>query len=133
MIPLIETSLLLTPGQHIDVNTLRGGYQVHRFLLSTSWQNSITESSIEFRGLDAQASGTFHQIENLEVYLDDLSQQSAVADISSRVYVKRWGVYRNVHSRLYVVVGVDFRNSETSISQYSLIRVSFNFKTILQP
>ena len=131
-VPILETLMLLTPGTHFAENTLREGYQVHRFEFNTAWQNNITESSIELRGVHPQATGTFHQIENLEVCLDDLSQLTGSSEIASRIYIKRWSVYRNLHSRLYVVLAVDFRNNETNLSQYSLIRLSFNFKTILE-
>ena len=133
VIPRLESSVLLTPGQHIDSNVLRPGYNIHRYELNSAWSNTISESSIELRGSNPQPPGTFYHVENIEVCLDHLSSTGSIPDIASRIYIKRWGVYRNVHSRLYVVLGVDFLNNETSIAQYSKVRLSFNFKTILEP
>ena len=73
VIPRLESSILLTPGQHLDQNTLREGFNIHQFELITAWGTNITETSIELRGINAQSAATFHHIENLEVCLDHLS------------------------------------------------------------
>ena len=121
----------ITPGQHPQAFSLHDGYQVHRFQLGVAWSNTVTESTIELRVMDPQPAGTFHTVQNMEVTLDDLSQIIPVTAVESRVYIKRWGVYRNHHSKIWIVLGVDFRNNETSLLQGSILRISFNFNRLL--
>ena len=121
----------ITPGQHHQAISLHEGYQVHRFQIGVAWSNTVAESTIELRGNDPQPAGTYHSVQNLEVTLDDLSQILPVTAVESRVYIKRWGVYRNHHSKIWIVLGVDFRNNETSLLQGSILRISFNFNRLL--
>jgi hypothetical protein len=121
----------ITPGQHHSAFSLHEGYQVHRFQLSVAWASTVDETTMELRGNDPQPFGVYHSVQNIEVTLDDLSQIIPVTAVESRIYIKRWGVYRNVHSKIWIVLGVDFRNNELSLAQGSIIRVSFNFNRLL--
>lgn len=51
--------------------------------------------------------------------------------IHSRVYVKRWGVYRHTTQSVWIVLGLELRNQETNLATSTLIRVSFNNKVVL--
>ena len=119
---------LLPPGNALSIEMLLSGFQTHRFTLDQAWTNASTETEIEI--YSATSAAEFRHIQNLEVTLDDLSQPSGVADISARVYVKRWGVYRNTYLRLWMVLGADFRG-ESEIASGRFLRVSFNNKLIL--
>lgn len=131
ILPHQPNIIQITPGQHHSTVALHEGYQVHRFQLDVAWSSTINETTLELRGIEAQPFGKFHSVQNIEICFDDLSQPTPVTNVSSRPYIKRWGVYRNVHSRIWIVLGVDFRNSETSIAQGSLFRISFNFNRVL--
>ena len=129
--PHQPSMIQITPGQHHSAVSMHEGYQVHRFQLSVPWGSSTPETTMELRGNDPQPSGVFHSVQNIEVTLDDLSQLLPVTAVESRVYIKRWGVYRNLHSKIWIVLGVDFRNNEVALAQGSIIRISFNFNRLL--
>jgi hypothetical protein len=120
----------MTPGTKLTLN-MREGPQVHRLEFATAWTNSTSESIIQFQF--TASAGEYRVIENLEVMLDDLAQPIPVLDTFARVYIKRWGVYRNVYQMLYVVLGVEFdpNQTEVEIEAYSLLRITFNNKQIL--
>ena len=123
-----QNTLLLTPGNDISSGLLLAGFQTHTFTLNQAWSNASTETVIEI--YSATSSAEFRVIENLEVTLDDLSQPSAVSNIDARVYVKRWGVYRNTTLRVWIVLGVDLQG-ETNLPAGRFLRVSFNNKLLL--
>ena len=118
----------MTPGNPITSYMLISGFQTHRFTLDQAWTSESTETEIEI--YSATSAAEFRHIENLEVVLDDLSLPGIVSEVAARVYVKRWGIYRNSYLRIWMVLGADFRG-ETEIVSGSLIRVSFNNKLIL--
>ena len=121
-------AILMTPGNPITSYMLISGFQTHRFTLDQAWGSESTETEIEI--YSATSAAEFRHIENLEVVLDDLSLPGIVSEVAARVYVKRWGIYRNSYLRIWMVLGADFRG-ETEIVSGSLIRVSFNNKLIL--
>ena len=118
---------LMTPGNAISVEMLLSGFQTHRFTLNSAW-TANTETEIEI--YSATSLAEFRHIQNLEVTIDDLSQAGGVAAINARVYVKRWGCYRNSYLRVWVVLGVDLRG-DANIPSGRFIRLSFNNKLIL--
>ena len=118
---------LMTPGNALSVEMLLSGFQTHRFTLNSAW-TANTETEIEI--YSATSLAEFRHIQNLEVTLDDLSQPGGVAAINARVYIKRWGVYRNSYLRLWVVLAVDLRG-DSEIPSGRFIRLSFNNKLIL--
>ena len=119
---------LMTPGNALSVGLLYQGFQTHKFTLDQAWTNASTETEIEI--YSATSAAEFLHIQNLEVTLDDRSQPSSVADANARVYVKRWGVYRNTYLRLWLVLGVDLRG-DSSVASGRYLRVSFNNKLLL--
>jgi hypothetical protein len=121
----------LTPGTLLQTTALEHGPQVHRFELFSAWTEQVAETIIEISASDLQSTTEHRVIENLDVCLDDLSVVSGVADIHSRLCVKRWGQYRNVVQRLYIVIGCDFHNNEIQLDASSQIRISFNNKLVL--
>ena len=121
----------LTPGTLFETTALINGPQVHRFELFSAWTEQISESIIEIISAELQSTTEHRIIENLDICLDDLSVVSGVSDIHSRVFVKRWGQYRNTVQRLYIVVGCDFHNNETQLDANSQVRISFNNKLVL--
>ena len=119
-----------TPGlKYVSELGLVPGFQAHRYELSAAWTPDISESIIEL-SMDVSP-GVYHHIENLEVTLDDLAVVAGLADIPSRLYLKRWGVYRNSRQRLYIVIAVDFAPNAIEIEIGSKIRITFNNKRVL--
>ena len=118
----------MTPGNAISVGVLISGFQTHRFKLDQAWSNESTETEIEI--YSATSAAEFRHIENLEVTFDDLSQAGGVSNVAARVYIKRWGVYRNTYLRVWVVLGVDLRG-DSNIASGRYIRLSFNNKLLL--
>ena len=116
----------VTPGNAVAVTTLTEGMQSHYFVLSTAWGVSTSETEIEFE--ESVVHSNLRVIQNLEVLLDDIGTGSAV---ESRLYIKRWGVYRHTKQKLWLVLGVDFRNGETQLASSSDFRVSFNNKVVI--
>ena len=123
-----QNVVLMTPGNPVSVEMLLSGFQTHRFTLGAAWNNESTETEIEI--YSATSLAEFFHIQNLEVTLDDLSQPGGVAASNARVYVKRWGVYRNTYLRIWMVIGADFR-TDSEIASGRFLRVSFNNKLIL--
>lgn len=123
-----QNDVLLTPGNAISVGVLISGFQTHRFRLDQAWASESTETEIEI--YSATSAAEFYHIQNLEVTLDDLSQSGAVASANARVYIKRWGVYRNFNLRVWVVLGVELRG-DSEIAPQRYIRLSFNNKLLL--
>jgi riboflavin synthase len=119
---------LLTPGNALSVGLLMQGFQTHKFTLDQAWTSGSTETDIEI--YSATSAAEFLHIQNLEVTLDDRSQPNSVAEVNARVFVKRWGVYRNTYLRLWLVLGVDLRG-DSSVATGRYLRVSFNNKTLL--
>ena len=68
-------------------------------------------------------------IRGLEILIDDLGTAS---EIQSRIFIKRWGVYRHDKQRLWVVIGLELRNSESQIAGNTKFRLSFNNKIVLE-
>ena len=122
---VVKSPVQLTPGVSLSLNSLIDGPQTHRFTLTQAWGENLSQQ-IQISG-DTSAS-VHRSIENLEVVLDDLSLPAAITDIHSRIYIDRWGVYRNTKQVLWIVLAVEFMNSETSIANGSLVRLSFNNK-----
>ena len=120
--------VLMTPGNAISQEMLLNGFQTHMFTLNAAWDNESTETEIEI--FSATSSAEYRHIQNLEVALDDLSQPSTVSSTNARIYIKRWGVYRNTHLRVWLVLGVDL-GGENEVASGRFIRVSFNNKLIL--
>ena len=118
--------ILVTPGNALSVTTLTEGLQCHKFELNTPWSVNTAETEIEIS--ESVGSPGTRIIENLEILLDDLGTASP---IYSRIYVKRWGVYRHTKQILWVVLGVSFRNSETSLAGGLEFRLSFNNKVVI--
>ena len=121
-----KASVYITPGTPLTVATLTDGKQVHWFELSVPWTAANPDAEIEIE--QAVAISGFSTIENLEVYLDDEIQ---VNEIQSRVYIKRWGVYRFSKQKLWIVLGLELRNNETSLVSGAFIRLTFNNKKVL--
>ena len=121
-----KAAVYLTPGTPLTVSTLTDGLQSHWFELSVPWTAANPEAEIEIEQ-DVAIAG-FRTIENLEVYLDDEIQAN---EIQSRVYIKRWGVYRFSKQKLWVVLGLQLRNNETSLVSGAFIRLTFNNKKVL--
>ena len=119
---------LMTPGNALSVGLLYQGFQTHKFTLDQAWTNASTETEIEI--YSATSAAEFLHIQNLEVTLDDRSQPSSVSEVNARVFVKRWGVYRNTYLRLWLVLGVDLRG-DSSVASGRYLRVSFNNKLLL--
>ena len=107
---------------------LISGFQTHRFKLDQAWANASTETDIEI--YSATSAAEFRHIQNLEVTFDDLTQPGGVANANGRVYVKRWGVYRNTYLRVWIVLGIDLRG-DTEIASGRFVRVSFNNNRLL--
>lgn len=122
----IKSPVLLTPGVDLNLNSLSAGPQTHRFTLTQAWPNTNVFQHIEISG-DVSAS-EHRGIENLEVVLDDLSLPATITDIDSRIYIQKWGVYRNTKQRLWMILAVEFRNNENGVANGSLVRLSFNNK-----
>ena len=120
--------VLMTPGNPISVGVLISGFQTHRFKLDQAWSSESTETEIDI--YSATSAAEFRHIENLEVTFDDLSQAGGVSNVDARVYVKRWGVYRNTYLRVWVVLGVALRG-DSNIASGRYIRLSFNNKLLL--
>ena len=116
-----KPGVYLTPGTPLVLHTLTDGKQAHWLELNTTWTSATTETEIEIE--QPLAVGGLRVIENLEVFLDGQIQGSAV---ESRVYIKRWGVYKYSKQKLWVVLGLELRNGETNLVQGSFIRLSFN-------
>jgi hypothetical protein len=123
-----QNVVLLTPGNTLNLGDLRDGFQTHRFTLDQNWTASSAETIVEIYG--ATSAAIFRHVQNLEVAIDDLSQPGSVSDINARVYIKRWGGYRNTTQRVWVVLGVEF-NGDTNIPSGKFLRLSFNNKLIL--
>jgi hypothetical protein len=119
---------LMIPGNALSVGLLTQGFQTHKFTLDQAWTSESTETEIEI--YSATSAAEFLHIQNVEVTLDDRSQPSSVSEANARVYVKRWGVYRNTYLRLWLVLGVDLRG-DSSVATGRYLRVSFNNKLIL--
>ena len=122
----IKNSVQLTPGVDLNLTSLAGGPQTHRFTLTQPWPNTNILQHIEISG-DVSASA-HRGIQNLEVVLDDLSLPATITDVESRVYIHKWGVYRNSKQRIWIILAVEFRNNENSLATGSLLRLSFNNK-----
>ena len=116
-----KPGVYLTPGTPLVLHSLTDGKQSHWLELNTAWTSATAETEIEIH--QPIAEGGLRVIENLEVFLDDQIQNS---EIQSRVYIKRWGTYRYSKQKLWVVLGLELRNSETSLVSGSFIRLSFN-------
>ena len=123
-----QNDILMTPGNAISVAVLISGFQTHRFKLDQAWANASTETDIEI--YSATSAAEFRHIQNLEVTFDDLTQPGGVANANGRVYVKRWGVYRNTYLRVWIVLGIDLRG-DTEIASGRFVRVSFNNTRLL--
>ena len=121
-----KPGVFLTPGTPLVLHTLTDGKQAHWLELSVNWTGATAETEIEIE--QPIASAGLRVIENLEVFLDDQFQNSAV---ESRVYIKRWGVYKYSKQKLWVVLGLELRNGETNIKSGSMIRLSFNNSLVL--
>ena len=121
-----KSTVNLTPGNALTVTTLTEGLQSHWFSLSTPWTAATSETEIVIS--ESSTHQGLRMIENLEVLVDDLGLQSLV---HSRVFVKRWGVYRHTTQSVWVVLGVELRNQESSLAASTQIRVSFNNKVVL--
>ena len=117
----------LTPGNTLSLNTLTEGMQSHWFQLSSPWTGNTTETEIEIS--EAAANSSKKMIRGLEILIDDLGTAS---EIQSRIFIKRWGVYRHDKQRLWVVIGLELRNSETQIAGNTKFRLSFNNKIVLE-
>ena len=122
----LKTPVNLTPGNALTVSTLTEGLQSHWFILSAPWSSNTSETEVVIE--ESSTHQGLRIIENLEVLVDDLGLLSM---IHSRVYVKRWGVYRHTTQSVWIVLGVEFRNQETSLANSTLIRLSFNNKVVL--
>ena len=124
----IVNTIYLTPGALLQTSML-GGYQSHVFELGYAWLDTTGETRIEFS--ESQSSADFHLIENIQVCLDDRSLSIPVSDITSRIVLKRWGVYRNTNHILEIVLGCDFHSNAIEVEVGSRIRVTFNNKKLL--
>ena len=121
-----KPGVYLTPGTPLVLHTLTDGKQAHWLELSVPWTSTTSETEIEIEQPVADAG--LRIIENMEIFLDDQIQSSAV---ESRVYVKRWGTYKYSKQKLWVVLGLELRNGETSLQSGSFIRISFCNKKVL--
>ena len=121
-----KNSVYITPGTPLSVSTLTDGLQAHWYELTTQWTAANSETEIEIE--QNVASAGFRIVENMEVFLDDQIQSS---EVQSRLFVKRWGVYRYSKQKLWIVLGLELRNNETSLVSGSLIRLSFNNSLVL--
>ena len=128
----VVNTIYLTPGALLQTSML-GGYQSHVFELGSAWLENSGDTRIEFSESlgNIEIPPPFHLIENIQVCLDDRSLSIPVSDISSRIVLKRWGVYRNTNHVLEIVLGCDFHSNAIEVEVGSLIRVTFNNKKLL--
>ena len=122
----VKSIVNVTPGNAVSLQTLTEGMQSHYFVLSTAWGVSTSETEIEIE--ESVVHSNLRVIQNMEVLLDDIGTGSP---IESRLYIKRWGVYRHTKQKLWLVLGVEFRNGETQLATSSDFRLSFNNKVVI--
>ena len=127
----IYQKTIVTPGQPYDSPTLLHGAQVHRFELGTKWSNQIPEIVIRLYTPELINADTHRTIQNLEVCLDDRAVAPGLLDIPSRMYIKRWGQYRNTVQELYIILAVDYVGGATELEISSQFRITFNNNILL--